>query len=116
MGEISIASVILRLTGVFIGAVSQVLLKKEAMRPHTSTIKEYLNLRVILAYMLFGSTTFISIVAYRGIPLSMGPVLDATSYIYVTVFGVKFFSEKLNWKKIIALCLIIVGILIYAIP
>lgn len=103
------------LFGVFISAVSQVLLKKAALKKYDSVLQEYLNPYVIIAYIIFVLSTLLSIVAYRGIPLSMGPVLEATSYIYVTVFGVKIFSEKLNWKKIIALCLIIVGILIYAI-
>ena len=46
--------------------------------------------------------------------MSLGPVLEATSYLYVTVFGVTIFKEKLSRKKCIALALILVGILIYA--
>ena len=102
------------LIGVFIGAISQVMLKKSANRNYRSRIKEYLNPLVIFAYVLFVGTTFLSILAYRGIPLSMGPVLEATSYIYVTFFGVKIFNEEMNTKKFIALSLIIAGILIYA--
>ena len=64
---------------------------------------------------MFVGTTFLSIVAYKGIPLSMGPILEATSYIYVTFFGVRIFKEKLNEKKILALVLIIIGIVLYAI-
>ena len=45
----------------------------------------------------------------------MGPILEATSYIYVTFFGVRIFKEKLNEKKILALVLIIIGIVLYAI-
>ena len=102
------------LFGVFISAVSQVLLKKAALKKYDSVLQEYLNPYVIIAYIIFVLSTLLSIVAYRGIPLSLGPVLEATSYIYVTVFGVKIFSEKLNWKKILALCFIVVGIMIYA--
>lgn len=100
------------LAGVFISAISQVLLKKAALKKYESKIREYLNVRVITAYTLFIATTFMSILAYRGIPLSMGPVLEATSYIYVTIFGVKIFGEKINKGKIIALALIISGIVI----
>ena len=60
-------------------------------------------------------TTFLSILAYKGIPLSMGPILEATSYIYVTIFGVVIFKEKMNLKKVVALGMIIVGIVVYAI-
>ena len=103
------------LVGVFISAVSQVLLKKATLKEYENTLQEYLNPYVIVAYSIFILSTLLSIVAYRGIPLSMGPILEATSYIYVTFFGVKIFSEKLNLKKILALCFIIFGILIYGI-
>lgn len=102
------------LAGVFISAISQVMLKKAAMKKYDSPIKEYLNPLVIIAYVMFVGTTFLSIIAYKGIPLSMGPILEATSYIYVTFFGVKIFKERLNSKKIVALGLIICGIVVYA--
>lgn len=103
------------LLGVFISAISQVMLKKAAMKKHESVLKEYLNPLVIFAYVLFVGTTFLSILAYKGIPLSMGPILEATSYIYVTIFGVVIFKEKMNLKKVVALGMIIVGIVVYAI-
>lgn len=102
------------LLGVFISAISQVMLKKAANKKYNSIMKEYLNPLVIFAYVLFVGTTFLSILAYKGIPLSMGPVLEATSYFYVTFFGIKIFGEKINRKKIIALGFIIVGIIIYS--
>ena len=44
----------------------------------------------------------------------MGPILEATGYIYVTIFGVAIFHEKLNLRKCIALGLILAGIAVYA--
>ncbi|ERI04557.1 hypothetical protein [Atopobium sp. oral taxon 810] len=102
------------LFGVFIAAVAQVLLKKSAMRHYSSTIKEYLNPFVIGGYIIFIGSTIMSILAYRGIPLSMGPMLEATSYIYVTIFGVTIFHEKMNLQKYIALVFIVCGIAIYS--
>ena len=101
------------LVGVFLSAISQVMLKKATLKKYDSVIKEYCNPLVVIAYGIFVGTTFLSILAYRGIPLSMGPILEATSYIYVTFFGVKIFKEKINKKKIIALILIVAGIVIY---
>lgn len=103
------------LVGVFISAISQVMLKKAALKRYDSPIQEYLNPLVIFAYAMFVGTTFLSIIAYRGIPLSMGPLLEATSYIYVTFFGVTIFKEKINSKKVMALVLIIAGIVISAV-
>lgn len=102
------------LLGVFISAVSQVILKKEAMKPHISRFHEYLNTNVITAYTIFFVSTMMTIIAYREIPLSLGPVLEATSYIYVTVFGIVIFKEKFSLTKFCALALILAGILIYA--
>ena len=83
---------LLLLLGVFISAISQVLLKKAAMKKYISPLQEYLNRKSSLRMFLFVGTTFLSILAYRGIPLNLGPVLETTSYIYVTIFGRCYFS------------------------
>lgn len=100
--------------GVLISGVSQVMLKKAALVKYDSWIREYLNVRVIVAYAIFFIATLLSIYAYKVIPLSMGPVLDSTGYIFVTFFGVTIFKEKITLKKCIALVLIISGILVYS--
>ncbi len=102
------------LLGTFISAVSQVILKKAALKTYSSRIKEYLNFPVILAYALFLLTTFMCIFAYRVVPLSFGPVLESTSYLYVTVFGVLFFGERVGKLKALALVLILAGVVIYS--
>ena len=61
---------------------------------------------------VFNSVTLM--LAYKGVPLNVGPVLEATGYIYVTIFGVTIFHEKMNPKKLAALAMILVGILVYA--
>lgn len=104
----------LNLLGVFVSAVSQVMLKKSASREHGSVVKEYLNPLVVFAYVLFVDATLLSVLSYKGIPLSMGPVLDATGYLWVTLFGVTIFHERMNAKKLLALALIVCGIVIYA--
>lgn len=115
VNDVSLIYLFVLLAGVFISAISQVMLKKAALKKYDSVIKEYMNPLVIIAYVMFVGTTFLSILAYKGIPLSMGPVLEATSYIYVTIFGVTIFKEKMNKKKIASLALIMVGILVYSV-
>lgn len=102
------------LLGVFIAAVSQVLLKKEALKPHDSVVKEYLNPSVICAYMLFFVSSLMPIIAFKVLPLSYGPVLEATSYLYVMAFGAVIFHEKITKVKLLALALIIGGIIVYS--
>ncbi len=107
--------VLILLTGVFLSSISQVMLKKASLRRYPSRIQEYCNPLVITAYLIFFGTTFLSVYAYKGIPLSMGPVLEATGYFYVTIFGAVFFQEKFSRKKFCALALIVLGIVVYAI-
>ena len=102
------------LIGTFISSVAQVLLKKEASKPHESVLKEYINFRVIIAYQIFFVATFLSIYAYKVVPLSLGVILEATGYIYVTIIGIIIFKEKIYIMKILALLMIICGIVIYA--
>lgn len=102
------------LIGTFISAVAQVLLKREAQSKHKSVIAEYLNPRVIIAYIIFFGATFLSIYAYKVVPLSMGPILEATGYIYVTIFGIVIFKEQMNKTKLLALAMIIAGIMVYS--
>ena len=54
----------------FIGAVSQVLLKKSALESHKSFVREYLNVKVVLAYALFFAAVFIDLTALKIVPVS----------------------------------------------
>ena len=114
MTQTQLPYVLLYLCSTFLSSVSQVLLKKAAMREHTSLVAEYTDWRVILGYGLFVGCTLLTMLAYKGVPLNIGPVLEATGYLYVTIFGVTIFHEKMNPKKIAALVMIVAGILVYA--
>lgn len=103
------------LTGTFISAISQVLLKKSALKKYDSILREYLNPEVFFAYLLFMIATLMSVIAYKGIPLSMGPLLEATGYIYITIFGIAIFKEKMNRRKMMALLCIVMGIVFYSV-
>ncbi len=102
------------LFGTFVSAISQVLLKKAALQTYSSKIKEYFNSRVLSAYFLFFLASLLCIFAYRVVPLSFGPILEATGYIYVMIFGAVFFGEKITIKKALAITLILIGIGIYS--
>ncbi len=106
--------VLVMLLGVFISSVSQVMLKKASMKEYSSWIREYANPLVIGAYLIFFMATFCSIYAYKVVPLSWGPIIESTGYFFVTAFGVSLFGEKINSRKRISLCMIVVGIMIFS--
>lgn len=106
--------VVISLASTFLASVSQVMLKKAANRKYDNIIKEYLNPLVIVAYVIFFGTTLLGLWAYKILPISLGAVLEATAYIYVTFFGVIIFKEKLTPKRVIALIMIVSGVVIFA--
>lgn len=105
--------IIIYLFSVFISSCSQILLKKSANKQYKSLLKEYLNLRIIIAYTLFFSSTILSIIAYRYIPLSTGTILETSGYIFVAILGFRTLNEKFSKKKCIGLIFILTGIIIF---
>ena len=102
------------LSGVFISAIAQIILKKSAGKEYESKIREYLNPYVIIAYAIFFGATFCTIYAYKGVPLSFGPILAASEYVFVAVLSKLFLKENINLKKFIGLSVIIAEIIIYS--
>ena len=98
---------------VLVSCISQTLLKKASMKEHKSFAEEYLNFPVITAYALFFASTLLTMLAYKKLPLSMSPAFESSSYIFVTIFGVTIFKEKITRRKLLALALILAGILIF---
>ena len=99
--------------GVVVAAFSQILLKKGAMRPHVSLIKDYLNAPVIIGYIMMAASVVCSMIAYRGVDYMTVPVLEAIGFILVPVLSYLFFKEKFTRNKIIGIILIFAGIAVY---
>lgn len=98
---------------VFISAFSQVLLKKSALKEYDSFIKEYLNSLVVPAYAIYFLAVFLDLLALRKVPVSFVPVAEASSYIFVLMFGKLFFKENFSIRKIFAMILILSGIIVF---
>lgn len=105
--------VILLIFSVFISALSQILLKKSAMVQHKSKIYEYLNIKVISAYILFFCAVCIDLIALKYVPVSFVPVIETSSYFFILILSRIIFKEKINLIQGIAIFLILLGIYIY---
>lgn len=101
------------LVSVFVSSVSQIILKKSAGKTYDSKIKEYMNFPVIFAYGLFFMSSLLTVLAYKYVPLSMGPILESTGYIWVSILGYFILKEGISKKKIIGLVTIIAGIIVF---
>ena len=100
---------------VFIASCSQILLKKSASLNHSSKLKEYINSYVLSAYGVLFISSILTIIAYKGIPLKEGPVIESLGYIFVLFFSYFFFNEKMTKNKISGIFLIIIGIIVFSI-
>jgi drug/metabolite transporter (DMT)-like permease len=105
---------LLMLTGTFIASCSQIVLKKAADKEYPNKLAEYLNPMVIGAYIFFFGASLCSVMGYKVVPLSIGPILEASGYIWVAILGKIFLKEKISAKKAIGLVIIIAGIVIAA--
>lgn len=103
------------LLGVVISAIAQVLLKKSANKQRKNKIEEYLNLKTIFAYAVFFVATLLTVIAYKYVPLSMGPILGTTEYLFVALLGHFVLKEKISKRKFAGLLTILLGVLIFSI-
>lgn len=106
--------IIVFLGNVFLATLSQALLKSSALKQYDTKIKEYLNIKVAAAYAIFFLSTIVTVWAYRVVPLSLGTILESTSYIYSLLLGWFIFKDKVTLRKIAGITLIIIGVLFVA--
>ncbi len=105
--------VIIFLFSVLISSIAQIILKKSAGKKYDSVIKEYLNIRVIGAYSIFFLSTLLTMYAYKGVPLTLGTLLEAAGYIYIPILSFFILKEKITPRMVIGSLFIICGIIVY---
>ena len=101
------------LFSVLISSVSQIILKSSANKMYGHWLREYLNFKVVVAYGLFFAASLLTVVAYRYVPLSMGAILEASGYVFVTVLGCLVLKEKISARKLAGLIIIVLGIIMF---
>lgn len=104
--------IIIFISASLISAFSQILLKKAASVTYSSWIYEYLNVRVISAYAIFFAATILTVYCYKVVPLSLGAMLEASGYVFVTILGRIMLKEKVSKRKIAGMALVIAGVML----
>lgn len=99
---------------VFISSFSQVLLKIAANKKHESRLREYLNPLVIIAYGIFFLSTLLTMYALKFVPLTMSPIIESASYIFVPVFGILLLKEKISKRRLTGMGIMLIGMIIFA--
>lgn len=65
-----------------------------------------------MAYGIFFLSSLLTVFAYRYVPLSMGPILEASGYLFVAVLGYFILKERIGKRKWLGLSLILAGIVV----
>ncbi len=99
---------------VLIADISQIMLKKAALKQYASWLRSYLNFQVIFAYCLFVLSTVCSVFSLRKLPLSMTPIWQSMGQILVAIMSFFFLHEKITRQKVIGIGIIIAGIFVFA--
>lgn len=97
--------------GSFLASISQVMLKSSANFKHKNILKEYINLKVIISYALLGTSLFINVYAYRGVPYKYAPVFAAITYTFSLIFSKVVLGEETK-SKLLGNIIILSGILV----
>lgn len=112
---------IIVILSVFAAACAQMLLKKGSQLPSTlregkgvRLLKQYLNPWVMGGYTIMFASMVINIWAMsKGVMVKEISIIESLSYLFVPVLSFFLFREKLTWKKIGAIGVILVGIFVY---
>lgn len=99
----------------FISAFSQILLKKAALHTYPNVIREYLNIFVVSAYCIYFAAVILDLLALKVVPVSYIPIIEASGYVFIIILSRLFLKERLSWRKLGAIALILTGIAIYLI-
>ncbi len=98
---------------VAVASVSQVLLKKSALKVYDNVIREYLNPYVIGGYGLLFCSMLLTVYAYSGMDYKNGPVIESLGNVFVLVLGYAVFRERISLRKILGIACIMAGIVIF---
>ena len=105
--------IVIMFLSVSTASVSQLLLKKSAMKKYASVIKEYLNPLVIGGYGILFLSMLLTIYAYSGMDYKNGPIIESFGNVIVLVLGYLFLKEKISVKKLMGIVCIMVGMAVF---
>lgn len=90
------------------------LLKQGARQGYKVWWRQYVNGWVISGYVILFSIMVMNIFAMsRGVKVQEVSIIEAISYLFVPMLSFLCFKEKLTWRKLGAIGIIIIGIIVF---
>ncbi len=110
---VNLISIILVLVGSIVGALGALIIKKGTDKH--SFIRLLRSKTLYIGFFIYGLSTIFYILALRIEELSIIYPLVSVTYIWTTLFSVKYLKEKMNKWKWISLIGIIIGVVLIGI-
>ena len=101
------------ISAVALASISQLLLKFSAKKHYKSWLYEYLNVHVIVAYIILLSSTVLTILAFKNLDYKNAPVIESIGYVFILILSHLFLREKITKKQLLGNFVIIIGILVF---
>lgn len=99
---------------VFAAASAQMLLKQGARQNYANFWRQYLNPWVIGGYTIMSCSLVLNIFCMsRGVQVKEVSVIESLSYLFVPCLTFFLFKEKITWRRVCAIAIIICGIIIF---
>ncbi|MBR1996065.1 MAG: EamA family transporter [Paludibacteraceae bacterium] len=105
---------IIVISSVFLAACAQMLLKQGAHQQYATWWRQYVNGWVISGYAIMFGTMIMNIYAMsKGVQIKELSIIESMSYLFVPALSFFIFKEKLTWRKIFAIAIIITGVIVF---
>lgn len=105
---------ILVISSVFLAACAQILLKQGARQQYDIWWRQYVNGWVIGGYAIMFGTMMMNIFAMsRGVEVKEVSIIESMSYLFVPILSCVVFKERLTWRKVCAIIVIVSGVLVF---
>lgn len=99
---------------VFAAACAQMLLKQGARKEYASWWRQYVNGWVIGGYAIMMGSLVVNVWCMsQGVLVKEVSTIESLSYLFVPVLAFMLFKEKLTIRKIYAIGIIIIGVVLF---
>ena len=81
---------------------------------YASLIRQYLNVWVMCGYGIMFASMVVNIYAMsKGVMAKEMSIIESLSYLFVPMLSFFLFGEKLTWKKVGAIVVIMTGVIVF---
>ena len=102
------------IVSVLVAAGAQMLLKQGAKKQYPTLLRQYLNPWVIGGYGIMGCSMLLNIFCLsHGVQVKEVSIIEALSYLFVPMLSWVFFKERITWRKVGAISIIMLGVIVF---